>query len=178
VEEGTLAARIYDELVERVYTSKTMGAQVMMLIAHGPQQTQELQLHRPEKCYPANGYLISGSAEIQLPLGGGATLPARRMIADTRDSRENVIYWTRIGEELPASARQQSSMRLSNVLHGYIPDGVLARFSIVSPDTKQAMAIISAFIPALLRSVAPDDRAALIGTRRATALTAAGLSRT
>jgi EpsI family protein len=170
VEEGSEVARIYDELVERVYTDQQTGDQVMMLIAHGPQQTNELMLHRPEKCYPANGYLILQNKPIALPLAPRIDLPARKIVAESHNARENIIYWTRMGEYLPTSDFEQRNARLATVMHGAIADGVLARFSTISPQSDTALAMLARFIPQLLRAVDPTDRRTLIGTVRADAI--------
>jgi EpsI family protein len=176
VEQGGEVDRIYDELVERIYTSKTTGEQIMMLIAHGPLQTNELMLHRPEKCYPANGFSIKQSQPVRLNLGAGAVLPAREVVADSHDGRENILYWTRLGEDLPTSNREQRATWMVQVLHGYVSDGVLARFSVIAADPNRAMATLKAFIPAFLQTVSPKDRRTLIGTSRSNLL--AGVSRT
>ena len=56
--ENSLAARLYGETVGRVYQNPTTGAEIMMLLAHGDTQSDDLQLHRPEVCYPAFGFAI------------------------------------------------------------------------------------------------------------------------
>ena len=178
VEAGGEVARIYDELVERVYTSDRTGAQVRMLIAHGPTQTSELMLHRPEACYPANGYVILQSKVVGVPIAPRTALPSRRLVAESHEARENIVYWTRMGEYLPISDADQRNKRLLMVLHGYVPDGVLARFSTIATDSGAALGMVEDFIPALLRAVAPGDRRALIGTARAQAMAVAGVSST
>src|ERR1019366_5638200 len=44
-EEGSLMSKLYGETVERTYSGTETGAQVMMLLAYGDSQTNELQLH-------------------------------------------------------------------------------------------------------------------------------------
>jgi EpsI family protein len=167
VEAGSEVARIYDELVERIYTDLQTGAEIMMLIAHGPTQTSDLMLHRPEKCYPANGYEILQSKVVSVPLAPKVQLPARRLVAESHLARENIVYWTRMGEYLPTSDPDQRTTRLITVMHGYIADGVLARFSTISQQSDAALGMLEKFIPAMLRAVAPADRRTLIGTARA-----------
>ena len=52
----SLAARLYGETVGRIYRQQSTGDQVIMLMAHGDVESNELQLHRPEVCYPAFGF--------------------------------------------------------------------------------------------------------------------------
>src|SRR5690242_20670756 len=56
VSRNSLEAKLYGEVVERIYRDSSSGAEIMMLIAHGDTQTNDLQLHRPEVCYPAFGF--------------------------------------------------------------------------------------------------------------------------
>jgi EpsI family protein len=173
-EENSLAAKLYDETIERVYDRATGapggGDEVMMLMAHGDTQDNELQLHRPEVCYPAFGYEVSNSAPIALRIADGVTLPARRLTATLPDRKEHIIYWSRLGEYLPTDGRQQRFFRLKTAIDGYVADGVLARFSTIGDDAGRAMAVLESFIPAMLQAVPAPGRSALIGTEHARAL--------
>jgi EpsI family protein len=167
---GKLAAMLYSELVERVYTNAETGREVMMLIAYGDTQSDLLQLHRPESCYPAVGYSLALSAPTQVLLGEGAALPGRKVIAKKGDRQENIIYWTRLGEYLPSSARDQKVDRLRAAMSGIIPDGALFRFSEVGDDAQRSFDGIDAFIKDLIQAIAPGQRRALLGTKLADAL--------
>jgi EpsI family protein len=168
----SLSNDLYDEVIERAYRQAASGDEIMMLIAHGPSQTHDLQLHRPEICYPAFGYDIRSSTAIQIPLGDGATLPARALTAEGADHKEYIVYWTRLGEFLPVTHREQSDDRLKTALEGYVGDGVLCRFSIVGGDPDPAFTRLKAFITAFVENVAPNAKAALIGTKLANRLSA------
>jgi EpsI family protein len=163
----SLSAKLYNQLVTRVYTNSAQSFQVMMLLAYGPDQTDDLQLHRPEVCYPAFGYALQTNDEIKLPVTSAVSLPARRLIAQSDDRREGIIYWTRMGELLPASGREQREDRVRIAMQGIVPDGVLCRFSTTVNDQSDAWRAIQSLVPALLTAVAPKDRAVLIGTDRA-----------
>jgi EpsI family protein len=163
---GTLSAKLYNQLVTRIYTNDATSAQVMMLLAYGGQQTDELQLHRPEICYPAFGFALVRNEPIDIAVGPGVDLPARRLIANSDERQESVIYWSRMGEFFPASSGQQREDRLRIAMKGIIPDGLLSRFSAVVADPSDAWREIEDFIPALVMAVAPDYRKVLIGTDR------------
>jgi EpsI family protein len=137
---------------------------VMMLLAHGDTQTNELQLHRPEVCYPAFGFEIVRSTPTRVPLAGSAALPARQLVAVAAARRENIVYWTRLGEFLPTSEAEQRFDRVKTALHGLIADGLLARFSIIDGDSDAALVASSRFITGFLAAVRPDARPALVGT--------------
>jgi EpsI family protein len=163
----SLSAKLYSQLVTRVYTNDAQSFQVMMLLAYGQDQTDDLQLHRPEVCYPAFGYALQTNVEIKLPVTGDVQLPARRLIAQSDERREGIIYWTRMGELLPASGREQREDRVRIAMQGIVPDGVLCRFSTTVSDPNDSWRAIQSLVPALLTAVAPKNRAVLIGTERA-----------
>jgi len=67
---GSLADQLYNQTVSRLYLSKS-DLPVMLVIAYGNTQSDQLQLHRPEVCYTAFGFEISRSEKVELPLQGG-----------------------------------------------------------------------------------------------------------
>ena len=170
--EGDLAAQLYSEMVGRIYHQASTGAAVMMLVAYGDTQSDMLQLHRPEACYPAVGFNLVSSVPAMLPLPGGGSVPVRHVVAEAQGRRENIIYWARLGEYLPASSGEQRQVRLRTAMDGYVPDGALIRFSIVGDDSDAAFRTLEKFIPELLEAVAADQRRALVGTRLAKTMSA------
>src|SRR4029453_17172632 len=88
--EGTLSAKLYNELVVREYVNATTETEITMLLAYGGRQSDELQLHRPEICYPAFGYDLMRNEPISLPVGRSPVLPARRLVAEQGDIRESI----------------------------------------------------------------------------------------
>jgi EpsI family protein len=171
--EGSLMAKLYGEAVGRVYVHAPTQAEVMMLLAHGDTQSNELQLHRPEVCYPAFGFAITHSVPIELPLASGVALPARRLVAVAPERQENIVYWARLGEALPVNGAQQRFDRLKSAMSGYVYDGLLARFSMLGSDSSAAFAVVESFIAHLVQAVPSNQRVGLIGTQRAGQLAAA-----
>jgi EpsI family protein len=168
----SLEARLYGETVGRLFAQNTSGTEIMMLIAHGDSQSNELQLHRPEVCYPAFGLSLVESEPLQLPIAAGTTIPARRLVAQSADQKQAVIYWTRLGEFFPVSVTEQRLERLDTAMHRYVPDGVLARFSVSGPAVDASFQSLKQFIPELIMQVARNQRNVLIGTARARILSA------
>jgi EpsI family protein len=165
--EGELAATLYSEMVGRIYHEASTGNAIMMLIAYGDTQSDLLQLHRPESCYPAVGFRLVSSEPARLPLLGGGSLPIRKVVAEASSRRENILYWARLGEYLPDSAGEQRKVRLKTAMAGLIPDGALVRFSMIDSDAENSFKILENFVPKLLASIAPKSRAALVGTELA-----------
>jgi len=162
--EGSLEARLYQETVERVYQHQTTGAEVMMLLAHGAAQTNSLQLHRPEVCYPAFGFRLSGSRVLAIPVTSRVTVPSRRLIADAPQRRESIVYWTRLGEYLPVDGSQQRIDRVKIAMHGLVADGVLSRFSMIGENAETNTAVLARFVSELLLAASHAGRRALIGS--------------
>ena len=170
--EGSLASRLYGETVGRVYQNAASGGEVMMLLAHGDTQSDDLQLHRPEVCYPAFGFAINDNHPIEIPFGSGVTLPSRSLVATAPERREVIVYWSRLGEYLPLDHKQQQIDRLKTAMAGVVADGLLARFSMVGLEPPAARALMLRFIPELVLAVTASKRAALVGSVRAAALSA------
>ncbi|MDB5422830.1 MAG: hypothetical protein JWQ29_246, partial [Phenylobacterium sp.] len=130
----------------------------------GDTQSDLLQLHRPESCYPAVGFTIASSRAVGLPVSGRAVLPTRQVVAAQGGRLENIVYWTRVGERLPQSAGAQRKARFENALEGYVADGILMRCSVVG-ESAASFQVLDRFVPALLQAVKRPQRPALIGTR-------------
>ncbi|MGQ5701986.1 exosortase-associated protein EpsI, V-type [Sandaracinobacteroides sp. A072] len=160
--EGSLADQLYSQTVSRLYVAPDK-IPVMLVIAYGNTQSDLLQLHRPEACYVAVGFQISGSERVEIPLRGDARLPARQLIATSNDRTEPILYWTRIGDYLPTSGNEQRVMKLRSEMRGVIADGVLVRMSTVGDPTPEAFASLRAFAGAMLAAMEDDALSTLIG---------------
>ena len=153
VDDDSLASRLYEQTLSRIYENNSVsGPSIMMLIAHGALQTNELSFHRPELCYPSAGFTLSQSHAIDLPLGGGVTLPVRCLLADAPARRESIVYWSRLGEYLPTNGAEQRTDRMKTAFEGYVPDGLLARFSAIGSNVEQTSAQVQAFIQDIIHA--------------------------
>lgn len=168
-DEDSLAARLYSQVIGRLYVHPEAGA-VMLLIAYGDTQNDLLQLHRPEVCYPAFGFALHGNRRVEVDLGRRARLPARALTAAGNDRVEQILYWTRIGEHLPTNGREQRLDKLDDQFAGIVPDGVLVRISSLGSDPETAFAVNARFARALVGAVPPAARPALVGSALAARL--------
>lgn len=170
--EGSLADELYDQTVSRLYVSKTRQP-VMLVIAYGNTQSDLLQLHRPEACYAAVGFEISQSRQSDVTVIGEAIIPARELLATSNERIEPILYWTRIGDLLPTSGREQRLMKLQTEMQGYIADGVLVRMSTVGEGGPGEFAELRAFAAEMLLASKVSGRPALVGRPVAQAIKAA-----
>jgi EpsI family protein len=163
--DNSLAARLYAQTVTRVFVNDDDGAQVMALFAYGDTQSDQLQLHRPEVCYPAFGFAVIESMAVDIALAQGAVIPARRMTAQSAMRTEHIAYWTRIGEYLPQSGEAQRAAKLRTAFQGIIPDGILVRISNLEVTPDAGFAINQRFVAQLITAMPKQGLPALVGTR-------------
>lgn len=158
--EDQLARALYSQLLTRTYADET-GQPMMLLVAQSGSQTGILQIHRPEICYTAGGYKLSRIEphQVRLPWGSIPTLS----LSATRDTlTEQIVYWTRIGDHLPASWREQRLAVAMDNLKRVIPDAVMVRVSTYGNDKAAAIAMIDRFISDMMASVSPGLRRVLM----------------
>ncbi len=167
---GSLSSRLYSDTVARVYRDWRTSRQVMLLVAYGQSQDDQLQLHRPESCYPAVGFAITERKLVDIPLRAPVAIPAVALTAVAGGRVEDILYWTRLGEALPQSAAAQRSDRLRQAMAGYVSDGVLVRASWLRDGESADRDGLAAFFSDMLHAVPPAQRAGLVGSERAKAI--------
>lgn len=125
----------YDNVLTRVYTAPEHPP-VMLVVAWGRNQQQEIKIHRPELCYTAQGRSIASKkayALERLMPGRSTGTNAVRMVAKANSFDEAVLYWIRIGNVFSESAFDTRFEIMRQGISGSIPDGVLVRASIIRP---------------------------------------------
>lgn len=150
------ADKLYENLETRIYEGSGLPP-MMVVIAFSSTQQADIQVHRPEVCYPAAGLPVLWSKPLTLKFRS-TDIGGREVLADRDGLRERVVYWIRVGDAFPVSwAEQRMTMALDN-LKGAIPDGVLFRVSTIEePDGNTKPAILT-FINAFLDAASPDFR--------------------
>lgn len=157
---------LYTEVLNRTYRNAA-GQQVMLAIAYGRDQTDELQLHEPRVCYPAQGFAVlrQWNSDVRTSYG---SIPVHRLETILGSKRpEPVTYWTTIGDQVvEAKVLDKKRKKFFYSLDGYIPDGLLFRVSSIDTDTSHAFALQDRFARDLLASVPPQTRRRLAGLVR------------
>jgi EpsI family protein len=156
-----LSKQLYSQLLTRVYVAPEQPP-MMLLVAQSGRQSGALQVHRPEVCYPASGYQLSPAERHQIATRAG---PLSTVFfsanADTRT--EQLLYWTRVGRDLPASwSEQRWSVAKAN-LQGEIPDAVLVRISTILPNRDEAIPALDSFARSLVEALPAQVRPFLTG---------------
>lgn len=158
--EDVMSDSLYSQLLTRVYVDG-QNPPTMLLIAQSAGQTGLLQVHRPEFCYPAGGYELSTIVPRTIS-ANGKRFTANELTATLPGRVEQIIYWTRVGNDMPASwAQQRLSIAIAN-LKGKIPDAALVRISSVDPDREAAIVRLTSFVEQMVSSLPPAGRKVLV----------------
>jgi len=156
-----LLDKLYSETLSRSYVNSS-GYRIMLSLAYGSDQRGSLQAHKPEVCYPAQGFTLHRSEASHLATPFGA-IPAQRLFTSRGPREEPVTYWFTVGDKAVHGKLQKRLVDLRYGLTGRIPDGMLFRVSSIDPDQARANQLQDQFINQLLQVVSPAERKRLSG---------------
>lgn len=154
---------IYNQVLSRTYVDR-QGRRVMLSVAYGGDQSDGTKIHRPENCYPGQGFSITNNHVGAVALVDAAPLPVRRLVATLPGRVEPITYWMMIGEEPTLSSLGNKLAQLRFGIRGYIADGMLIRVSSISRETDEAYGLHDRFIQQLRRAVEPNQRKRVFGS--------------
>ncbi len=156
-----LLDKLYSQILTRTYVNSD-GYKIMLSLAYGSDQRGSLQAHKPEVCYPAQGFKLHRTEVLPLstPIG---TIPAQRLFTTLGQRQEPVTYWFTMGDKAVQSTFERRLVQLSYGLTGRIPDGLLFRISSIDGDQARANRYHDQFVNQLLQAIPPDDRVRLSG---------------
>lgn len=157
-----LSDRLYDEVVTRVYVAPGK-LPIMALFAYGSVQNLSLELHRPDECYPQQGFTITEPLPLPLEVGQHQ-ISASLLGAHKPDGYvEQVVFWSRIGTQFPSDRTAQSVLVARENFAGRMPDGLLVRLSVPTADRAAGVAAVKDFIRQLDHALPPTGRRILFG---------------
>lgn len=156
-----LLDKLYSQILSRTYVNRE-GYRIMLSLAYGSNQRGSLQAHKPEVCYPAQGFMIDRNEPAQFTSQFGA-VPVRRLASHLGARYEPVTYWFTVGDKAVQGATQKKLVELRFGLTGRIPDGLLYRVSSIDRDNARAYQLQDQFTSQLLQAVTPADRRRLSG---------------
>jgi EpsI family protein len=157
-----LIEKIYDEVLTRTYVNRD-GDRIMLSMAWGNDQRDERQAHRPEICYPAQGFDVEKLSDGTLATSFGDIRVRRFNTSGTR--HEPVTYWLTMAGSVVTNDFDKRMVQLDLVRTGQIPDGLLFRVSSIDRDTTHAFAIQQHFVGDMMASVSQEARQRLSGLR-------------
>ncbi len=153
--------KLYSQLLTRTYVNK-QGYRIMLSMAYGDDQRGGLQAHRPEVCYPGQGFRIAGIQDGALPTPYGS-IEVRRMTTSLGARHEPVTYWLTVGDQVVNSRWLKRVAEIRLALTGQIPDGLLFRISSIDTDPVRAFATQEKFAADMMSSVPENVRKQLSG---------------
>ena len=154
--------KLYAQTLSRTYINSS-GRRIMLSLAYGEDQTSDNRIHRPEICYPSQGFQIANKWKDVVSVNS-VQLPVMRIDTQLGNRHEPVTYWIRMGDSLVRGAVEQTFTRVGYGLRGSIPDGILFRVSEINTSSEESFALQDQFIQALLPSLTPAARKVLIGS--------------
>ena len=157
--------KIYNQVLSRTYVNAN-GDRVMLSVAYGGDQSDATRAHRPEVCYPAQGFQIMSGSSVSLDLGA-QQLPVRQLVARQGGRNEPITYWITVGERVTTTGTQQKLAQLSYSTRGLIPDGMLVRVSTIDTDAARGFQVQQGFIEQLGQALPGAQRSLVIGQRGA-----------
>ena len=153
--------RLYSQILNRNYVNDS-GYRIMLSIAYGNNQTGSLEAHKPEWCYPAQGFVLHTNEAGLLSTAFGEIV-VRRLFTTRGARQEPVTYWFTVGDKAVQGKTQKRLVDLRYGLTGRIPDGMLFRVSSIDLDQSRAYQLQDRFINQLLQTVSPAERKRLSG---------------
>jgi EpsI family protein len=162
-QEQEMLDRMYSQTVTRTYVN-SKGYGIMLSVVYGSDQRDRgsLAAHKPEVCYPAQGFVVQDGADGQVPTPAG-DIPVRRLYAVMDIRHEPLTYWFTVGDTVTRGRLHKRLIDLRYGFTGRIPDGLLFRVSSIDQDRTRAYAMQDQFINDLLGALSPAERQRLSG---------------
>jgi EpsI family protein len=162
-EQVALIKKIYSQTLSRTYVNAA-GERVMLSIAYGGDQSDGMAVHKPEACYPAQGFQILKNPTISTFATEEGSIPVNRLVATLGQRIEPITYWTTVGDKVAVSSGLKWKLQqVKYGLTGKIPDGLLFRVSSIQADETTAYQTQDAFTHDLLKAMSPSGRKRIIG---------------
>ena len=156
-----LLDKLYSQILTRTYVNR-QGYHIMLSMAYGDDQRGGLQAHRPEVCYPAQGFKLGKVEDGTLATAYG-NIDVRRLSTRLGERHEPVTYWLTVGDQVIKSAFDKRMAQIRLGLTGQIPDGLLFRVSSIDDDTQRGYAMQQKFTADMMAAVPAAARKQLSG---------------
>lgn len=153
--------KIYNQTLSRAYVNRE-NDRIMLSVAYGGDQSDATRAHRPEVCYPAQGFQIVSQRRGDVKFAD-SVVPARRLVAKLGGRVEPITYWVTVGEKITVSGTEQKLAQLRYSMRGLVPDGMLVRVSSIGTETDKLYSVQDQFLTQLRAALTPAYRARVFG---------------
>lgn len=154
--------KLYSQTLSRVYVEGERNERIMLSVAYGGDQSDATKAHRPEVCYPAQGFTILDERKTLISLGA-KDLQVKQLLSRNGPRSEPITYWMTVGNRVAVSSSEQKLAQLSYSTRGLIPDGMIIRISSIDQDKEHAYRIHAKFIRSLASAVSESPQAQSLG---------------
>lgn len=152
----------YSQTLSRTYINSA-GKRIMLSVAYGGSHGEGMQTHRPEICYPAQGFQIAKDSRPDVLSTQYGELPIKRLVAEQGARHEPITYWVVVGDQQTQFGLRMKLAQMRYTLTGVIPDGMLVRVSSIGRDEANAYEVQADFIRAMLGAIRESDRSRITG---------------
>lgn len=156
-----LLDKLYSQILTRTYVNAD-GYKIMLSLAYGSDQRGGMQAHKPEVCYPAQGFTLKSNDDGLLTTIFG-DIPVRRLDTFLGARTEPVTYWFTVGNQVVGNKIYKRLVEMRYGLTGQIPDGLLFRASSIDPNPAHAHRVHEQFVNQMLEALPLTDRKRLSG---------------
>lgn len=160
-QQKSVLDKIYSQTLSRTYVNP-QGYRIMLSIAYGKNQSDALQLHKPEVCYPAQGFQLLNKQPNKLDILG-KPIAATQISTSLGQRFEPVTYWTVVGDHIVTTNTSKKLVEIRYALTDRIPDGMLVRLSSIDTDTTNAFAFQAEFANLLAQAIPAEHRSRFVG---------------
>jgi len=154
--------RIYKEVLSRTYVNEA-GYRIMLSMARSGNQIGVQEAHRPEICYPAQGFTLLGKVDqgaLATPYG---PIEVNRLTTRMGGRTEPVTYWLTMSDRVVHTQWEKRLVQFIAWSSGQSPGGLLFRVSSIDRDSAEAFAMQQRFVADMMASVSPEARRKLAG---------------
>jgi EpsI family protein len=152
---------IYNQVLTRTYVN-SKGQRIMLSVAYGGDQYDGTSAHRPEACYPAQGFSITFN-QTRVQALGQDRMEVRNLVAKLGGRNEPITYWIVVGDTTATTGVQQKLAQLRWGLKGVIADGLLVRVSSIDADAPRAHGVQAGFIEDMAAAMPAAARTRVFG---------------
>ncbi len=152
----------YSQTLSRTYINRE-GKRIMLSVAYGGSHGEGMQTHRPEVCYPAQGFEVVKDTQPAVLNTQYGELPIKRLVAAQGARNEPITYWVVVGDQQTQFGLRMKLAQLRYTLTGVIPDGMLVRVSSIDRDETGAYEDQTDFIRSMLAAMRATERERITG---------------
>ena len=161
-EQQVVLDYLYADLINASYVN-TNNNLVMLSIAYGKDQSDGHDVHKPELCYPAQGFTRLEERDIPIVLDPHRSVMVHYMKMQRGQRTEPLYYWTLAGDYVYRSKWKKRLIAFRYSLDNLIPDGMIIRVSILENNNAIAQDTLTNFVINWYASLTENQRTRYFG---------------